>query len=87
MSDFIRDYLMLKSDSRKVLRTIGDLFYYMCDEAADIKFSTSLMLVIELLGKILNDNPVINEEIAHQIMDAFLLAIPTVWRQKLKISV
>lgn len=58
----------------------------MCDEVADIKFTTSLMLVIELLGKILNDNPIISEEIAHQIMDAFILALPNVWRQKLNLS-
>jgi len=58
----------------------------MCDEAEDIKFSTSLMLVIELLRKILNENPVISEEIAHQIMDTFILALPEVWKQKLKLS-
>ena len=47
-------YAMLSLESRNSNdpRTIGDLFYYMCDEAEDIKFSTSLMLVIELLRNI-----------------------------------
>lgn len=81
-------YAMLALESRNSNdpRTIGDLFFYMCDEAEDIKFSTSLMLVIELLRKILNENPFISEEIAHQIMDTFILALPVVWKQKLKLS-
>ena len=79
---------MLAIESRNFSdpRTIGDLFFYMCDEAEDIKFSMFLMLVVELLKKILNDNPVISEEIAHQIMDAFILALPAVWKQKIKLS-
>ena len=82
-------YIMLALESRNSSdpRTIGDLFFYMCDEAADIKFSMSLMLVLELLKKILNENPVISEEIAHQIMDAFILALPAVWKQKLKLLI
>jgi hypothetical protein len=81
-------YAMLAIGSRNSndLRTIGDLFYYICDEAEDIKFSTSLMLVIELLRNILKENPIISEEIAHQIMDAFILALPEVWTQNLKLS-
>ena len=81
-------YAMLALESRNSNdpRTIGDLFFYMCDETEDIKFIMSLMLVLELLKKILNDNPVISEEIAHKIMDAFILALPTVWKQKLKLS-
>lgn len=81
-------YAMLALESRNSNdpRTIGDLFFYMCDEVEDIKFSTSLMLVIELLRNILNENPVISEEIAYQVMDAFILALPEVWTQKLKLS-
>jgi hypothetical protein len=81
-------YAMLALESRNSndSRTIGDLFFYMCDEAEDIKFSTSLMLMIELLRKILNENPIISEEIAYQIMDAFILALPAVWKQNLKLS-
>ena len=43
-------YAMLALESRNCNdpRTIGDLFFYMCDEADDIKFSTSIRLVIEL---------------------------------------
>lgn len=81
-------YAMLALESRNSIdsRTIGDLFYYLCDEVEDIKFSTSLMLVIELLRNILKENPIISEEIAHQIMDAFILALPEVWTHRLKLS-
>ena len=84
---FVR-YAMLALESRNSndSRTIGDLFFYLCDEVEDIRFSTSRMLVIELLRNILNENPVISEEIAHQIMDAFILALPEVWTQRLKLS-
>ncbi len=81
-------YMMLALESRDSSdpRTIGDLFYYMCEEIEDIKFTTSLAILIEILKKILNDNPVISEETARQIMDAFILALPVFWKQKLKLS-
>jgi len=65
-------------------RTIGELFYYACDEVEDIKYLTSLMLILELLKKILFENPVISEEIANQIMDTFINALPSIWKKKLK---
>lgn len=82
-------YIMLTLESRNTSdpRTISDLFFYLCDEIEDIKFSMSLMLLIGLLKQVLNENPVIKEEIAHQIMDAFILLLPEVWKQKLKLSV
>ena len=75
--------LALESRNSNDPRTIGDLFYYTCDEIEDIKFSTSLMLIIDLLKKVLYENPIISEEIAYQIMDAFILASPEIWKQKL----
>jgi hypothetical protein len=81
-------YAMLALESRNSTdpRTIGDLFFHMCDEAEDIKFSTALMLLMDILKKILADNPVISEEVAYQIMDAFINALPAIWKQKLKLS-
>ena len=81
-------YAMLALESRNSndSRTIGDLFYYMCDEVEDIRFSTSIMLMIEQLRIILKENPIISEETAHQIMDAFILTLPQVWTQRLKLS-
>lgn len=49
-------YAMLALESRNSnnSKTIGDLFSYLCDKLEDIRFSTSPMLVIELLRNILN---------------------------------
>jgi len=82
-------YAMLSLESRNSTddRTIGDLFYYMCDEADDIKFATSLLLIMELLRKVLSENPIISEETANQIMNAFIQVLPDVWQQKLNFSV
>ena len=81
-------YAMLSLESRNSTdqRTIGELFFYVCDEAEDIKFSTSMFLILELLKKILNESPVISQEIANQIMDAFIDALPSIWKQKLRLS-
>lgn len=35
--------------------------------------------------KILRNYPVINEEMAHQIMDAFISDLPSIWKKKLKL--
>jgi len=81
-------YAMLALESRNSTdpRTIGDLFFSMCDEAEDIKFSTALMLLLDILKEILAENPLISEEVAHQIMDTFLNALPNFWKQNLKLS-
>jgi len=81
-------YAMLSMESRNSSdqRTIGDLFYYFCDEAEDIKFSTSLFLIMELLKKVLYENPVISEDVMNQILDSFINQLPLVWKKKLQLS-
>ena len=79
---------MLAIESRKANdeRTIGDLFYYLREELADIKLSHSLMLLVNTLREILNDMPMISEAMANDIMDAFLNALPQPLKQKLLLS-
>lgn len=81
-------YAMLSLESRNSndQRTIGDLFYYFCDEVEDIKFSTSLFLITELLKKLLHENPVISEELMNQILESFISQLPLVWKKKLQLS-
>jgi hypothetical protein len=81
-------YAMLSMESRNSndQRTIGDLFYYFCDEAEDIKLSTSLFLITELLKKVLYENHVISEEVMNQILDSFISQLPLVWKKKLQLS-
>ena len=84
---FLR-YAMLAIESRKANdeRTIGDLFYYLREELADIKLSHSLMLLVNTLREILNDMPMISEAMSNDIMDAFLNALPQPLKQKLLLS-
>jgi len=81
-------YAMLPLEARNFTddRTLGDLFYYFCDEAEDIKFVASLFLILDLLRKVLDDNPVISEEVMHQILDSFISGLPLVWKEKLRLS-
>jgi len=81
-------YAMLSLESRNATddRTLGDLFYYFCDEAEDIKFKASLFLILDLLRKVLNDCPIISEDVVQQILDSFISSLPLIWKEKLQLS-
>ncbi|MBT9141337.1 MAG: hypothetical protein DDT30_01926 [Dehalococcoidia bacterium] len=64
-------------------RTIGELFYYLREELADIKLSQSLMLLVDTLRDVLKKLPLLSQEMANQIMTAFLNTIPLPLKQKL----
>lgn len=84
---FLR-YAMLAMESRNANddRTIGDLFYYLREEMADIKLSQSLMLLVDTLRHVLNEMPTMSEKLANEIMDSFLNAIPQPLKQRLLLS-
>lgn len=84
---FLR-YALLAMESRKAKddRTIGDLFYYLREEMADIKLSQALMLLVDTLLQVLNSMPILSEQAANEIMDCFLNAIPDPLRQRLLLS-
>ncbi len=81
---FLR-YAMLAMESRNATddRTIGELFYYLREELADIKLSQSLMLLVDTLRDVLKKLPLLSQEMANQIMTAFLNTIPLPLKQKL----
>lgn len=81
---FLR-YAMLSMEIRnsKDDRTIGDLFYYLREEMADIKLSQSLHLMLDTLREVLKEFPVLSQELANGIIDNLLNAIPQFLKQKL----
>ena len=81
---FLR-YVMLSMETRNATdeRIIGDLFYYMREELADIKISQSLMLLIDTLRQVLNSLPVLSQELAEKIMNEFLFAVPDPFKHHL----
>ena len=81
---FLR-YAMLSMEARNATddRTLGELFYYLREELADIKLSQSLMLLVDTLRQVLNQLPLLSQEMANEIMNKFLNAIPHPLKQKL----
>ncbi|ATW24797.1 transposase [Candidatus Formimonas warabiya] len=81
---FLR-YAMLSQEARNATddRTLGDLFYYLREELADIKLSQSLMLLVNTLRQVLTQLPLLSQEMADEIMNTFLNAIPHPLKQKL----
>ncbi len=82
---FLR-YIMLAVESRnsKDMRTV-ELFYYVCDELADIKYAEALFLLLELLKKLLSDFALLPENQVNEIMDLFISSLPKVFKQRLKL--
>ena len=81
---FLR-YAMLSMETRNNQdeRTIGDLFYYLREEIADIKLSYSLMILVDTLKNVLHQLPMITEALAQTILNTFFDALPQPIRQKL----
>jgi hypothetical protein len=81
---FLR-YAMLSMEARNATddRTIGDLFFYLKEEFQDIKLSESLMLLVDTLRQALSKLPLLSQEMANKIMNAFLNTIPHPLKQKL----
>ena len=81
---FLR-YAMLAMEARKNQddRTLGDLFFLLKEEMADIKLSYSFMVLIDTLRHVLHNLPTISEDLATTILDAFFDALPSSIKDKL----
>ena len=81
---FLR-YAMLAIETRKNQddRTLGDLFYLLKEEMADIKLSYSLMILIDTLRHVLHNLPTISEDLANAILNAFFDALPSSIKDRL----
>jgi len=84
---FLR-YAMLSVETRCTQdeRTIGELFYYLREEMADLKFTESLVFLIDTLRRILHGMPLLSVTMAESIMQKFLDALPQPYRQRLQVS-
>lgn len=83
---FLR-YIMLALEARNStdLRTVGGMFYDICDEVDDIHFQTSLSLILSTLKEILGECSVLSEQMTASILDTFFKALPPVWQRKLQL--
>lgn len=57
-------------------RTLGELFYLIVDELADVTFIEAVRQLIDLFQEVFEDKPVMSEEAIDQIIERFLEKLP-----------
>jgi hypothetical protein len=73
-------YMMLAVGQRRQTdqRTLGELFYAITDEAKDVTFQETLILIMELLSKALSSEYVgLDRKRLNKIMESFMDALPS----------
>ena len=82
-------YIMLAVEKRnnEDPRTLGNLFYYCCDELKDIQFSEALTLLLEILRESLRQFIYLTEKRVQEFIDYFISRLPAFFKERLKLSV
>ena len=78
-------YIMLDLAKREHAdpRTLGSLFYAVCDEMRQIGFTEALALLLKLLEKTLNNVIGLCKEQVQRLIECFVETLPTVFRERL----
>ncbi|OXS25254.1 MAG: hypothetical protein BI182_05855 [Acetobacterium sp. MES1] len=66
------------------MRSIGELFYWSCDELADITYQESYLLLIELMLSVCQDILHLSDEKMGILLDQFLKNLPVMIKSSLK---
>ena len=79
-------YMMLSLESRESndSRSLGEIFLYFTDEMSDITWIQAFQMLLQMFQNILVDELELSEEKLDELVDAFMNAIPTVLKSKLK---
>lgn len=79
-------YMMLSLESRESNdpRSLGEFFLYFTDEMSDITWIQAFQMLLQMFRNILVDELELSEEKLDELVDAFMNAIPTVLKLKLK---
>ena len=79
-------YMMLSLESRESndSRSLGEIFLYFTDEMSDITWIQAFQMLLHMFQNILVDELELSEEKLDELVDAFMNAIPTVLKSKLK---
>ena len=79
-------YMMLSLESRESNdpRSLGEIFLYFTDEMSDITWIQAFQMLLQMFQNILVDELELSEEKLDELVDAFMNAIPTVLKSKLK---
>lgn len=68
--------LAVENRNSEDVRTMGNLFYYCCEELDDIKFTESLRLLMDTLKTTLQEKLFLDEKSMSEFLDCFLSALP-----------
>jgi hypothetical protein len=81
-------YMMLAVMERSDVdeRTIGELFFYMCDQLADISAQAALALIIRAVFDDIAQSFCLSEPDRTRLMDIFLKHLPDALGENLKAS-
>ena len=79
-------YMMLSLESRESNdpRSLGEIFLYFTDEMSDITWIQAFQMLLQMFRNILVDELELSEKKLDELVDAFMNAIPTVLKSKLK---
>ena len=80
--------MMLSLESRESndSRSLGEIFLYFTDEMSDITWIQAFQMLLQMFQNILVDELELSEEKLDELVDAFMNAIPTVLKSKLKVA-
>jgi len=76
-------FLALENRKNKDERTLGELFFYICEELSDITFQHAFDLLMSLLQKFMHDNFVINNEDCALLVKQFIDDLPECFKVRL----
>lgn len=65
-------------------RTLGELFYLMVDELAEITFTEAIQQLIELFQEAFENEPILSEKVMDQIIERFLDKLPSSYQKQLR---
>ncbi len=81
-------YIMLSVENRnnQDMRTMGALFFYCCNEVADIEFSEALQLLIDALLTALQEKLSLAKESIAAFLEDFFAGLPDYFKGRLRFS-
>jgi len=69
-------FLALENRQSKDERTMGELFFFVCDELSDISFQYAFDMLMSLFQQCLLDNFYISKEVVFQLVNQFIDLLP-----------
>ena len=81
-------YIMLAVESRnnQDQRTIGQLFYFCCDELADVTYAEAVYIILEVLKNAVREYFSLCEDKIDEFMDFFINSLPASLKERLVFS-